>query len=228
MAREMNQAAWRRDRNIKDEFGRLWLVAFEVGPNGQGGSGYPAGLIDRAGWDDPLAMPQEYLAIPKGEFGEPDKNKLSVIPGMRRWLDVQKAAELEWRQRFRKVGQKQYKDAFDPKLHETDEVLMDITGPKPWPGSEAITRALKGEKGLLGLEPMNTEQRKLLGKETLEDMGFASAPTFAETNPALPAANPAPRLSYPEFVKSMKTQGITDPKEVAGHWHVYKDEAVED
>jgi|SRR3990167_810641 len=225
MAREMNQADWRRDRNVRDEFGRLWLVAFEVGPGGQGGSNMPTGQICPAGWEDPLGTPQEYLAIPKGEFGEPDRNRLIVVPGLKRWLDAKRAQELEWRQRFTKVGQRTYKDAFNPKTHADDEVLLDLAGPRPTPPSAAIYAALQGDKGYLGLVALTKEQRKVLGKETMEDLGYATEATLAEPNPALPpTAEVKKPMPYFSFVAEMKKAGVNESKDIKAHWDVYRAE----
>lgn len=229
---EMNQAHWRRDRNIRDNFGRLWLVIFDSKPDG-GGSNMPTGQILAAGWSDPLATPQQYIQIPLGEFGEPDRNKIVVRYDL--WITKQREAELEWKKALYQKGQQHYKSAFNPHTAEEDDFLMSVqgVGPRPWPVSEAIVRALKGDKAMLGLAPLTKADRKLLGKETVEDLGLAAEPAYAEPNPRLPDTPgafesdekddvEAVRLTYPEFVKQMKMQGITEPKEVAGHWHVFK------
>ena len=225
MARELNQADWRRDRNIRDNYGRLWLVSFETGPEGQGGSQMPTGQILPAGWADPLGTPQVYFRIPMGEFGEPDRNKLQC--DLRPWFLTQRDAEREWRTRMNQIGQRQYKSSYNPKTAEEDELLMSLAGPKPWPPSSAIQRAMKGDKGLLGLAPLSPADRVLLGKETAEDLGFAEEPVFAESNPALP---PTPKtkkpMTYWKFVKHMKAEGVTDVAEIREHWQVYKAEVT--
>src|SRR3990167_4659401 len=220
---EMNQQLWRRDRNVKDEFGRLWLVSFETTPTG-GGSNMPTGQITPAGWADPLGMPQEYLAIPKGEFGEWDRNRITVIPGMVRWLEQQRAAELVWRQELRKEGVKRYKEAFDPVKANEDEVLLDVVGPRPWPLATVIAAALKGDKGYLGIEPLSREQRNVLGKETLEDLGFAPQPTVIEQTPVPTTRTVGKLMPYLSFVAEMRKANVTDPKEIKAHWEVYKSE----
>ena len=236
MARELNQADWRRDRNIKDQYGRIWLVSFETGPGGQGGSQMPTGPMMPAGWSDPLGAsanaPPGSLRIPMGEFGEPDRNKL--LCDFTTWFAVQRAAEREWRARMNQIGQRQYKSAYDPKTAEADDLLMDLAGPKPWPPSQAIQRAMQGDKAMLGLAPLSKEDRKLLGVETAQDLGYAEEPAAAEDNPALPPAHPRTveqrtvstikALTYWAFVKKMKANGVSDPAEIKAHYRVYKEE----
>jgi len=228
MAQILDQAGWRQDRNVKDQFGRLWLVAFETGPNRQGGSGMPTGQIVAAGWSDPLGTPQQYIRVPKGEFGEYDKNRLVV--DLVRWMRDQKEHEREWRQRFRQAGVKQYKSAFDPKEHAKDELLLDIVGPKPWPASDAIDRAAKGDRQYLGIEPLDRQHREVLGVETLEDLGYAPTAAYAEPNPALPPVSAAPpietraeRLTWPQFTKKLKADGVPRAEHSA-LWEAYKAE----
>lgn len=225
-AHEMNQADWRRDRNIRDQWGRLWLVAFETGPGGVGGSQMPTGQISEAGWSDPLKTPQEYLTIPKGEFGEPDRNKLAIIYGP--WLKKIQDAERDWKKRLIEIGRKMYKTAFNLKTAEEDEVLMSEAGPKPWPPSQAIVRASKGDKAMLGLATLAKADRELLGLETLEDLGYDAAPSMAEPNPQLP---PIPVSEKPmrffTFVAELKKRGITDAKEVKGLWKAYREAEAE-
>jgi len=186
----------------------------------------PTGQFHTCGWTDPLATPQIYFRIPMGEFGEPDRNKLfcDLAP----WLAVQRAAEREWKVRMNQIGQRQYKSAYDPKTAKDDDLLMSLAGPEPWPPTAAIARALKGDKAMLGLTPLSKEDRKLLGRETEEDLGFAAAPTLAEENPALPPVQKTRvkrAVTYPKFVKKMKAEGITDPAEIKAHWDIYKAEA---
>ncbi len=220
----LNQSDWRIDANVEDQYGRLWLLSFETGPNQEGGSQMPTGQILAAGWSDPLATPQIYFRIPKGKFGSPDRNKLFL--DLAPWLAVQKAAERDWKMNLNTVGMRHYKSAYNPRTAEQDEFLMSVqgVGPKPWPPSQAIARAMKGDKAMLGLAPLSADDRKLLGKETEEDLFGSSEPTVEEEISVLPSAKKP--LTYPQFVQAMKKEGITDPKEVAGHWAVYKTEAV--
>src|SRR5258708_593464 len=104
---------------------------------------------------------------------------------------------------------------------------MDLAGPKPWPPAQAIQRAMQGDKAMLGLVPLSKADRKLLGKETEEDLGLASEPTLAEVNPALPpVASAERRLTYWKFVAKMKAEGISEPEEIKAHWGIYKAETV--
>jgi hypothetical protein len=224
----LNQQDWRIDANIEDQYGRLWLISFETGPNQEGGSQMPTGQILAAGWSDPLATPQIYFRIPRGKFGSPDRNSLLIDYAP--WLAVQRQAERDWKMNLNTVGMRHYKSAYNPRTAEQDEFLMSVqgVGPKPWPPSSAIARAMRGDKAMLGLSPLSKEDRKLLGKETDEDLGFASEPTMEEESPMLPPV-PKARAKQPmtfwKFAAKMKKEGITQPEEIKGLWAVYKAEA---
>jgi hypothetical protein len=218
MPHEMNQKDWRDDINVRDQYGRLWLVALEKHPDG-GGSHMPTGQITPAGWQDPLHTPQEYISVPKGEFGQYDRNKLIV--DLKRWVTYQQRKVQEWRSEAIRKGRRLYKNAFTPSMIEDDEVLREEVGPAPWPAVAAIQRAARGDRELLGLRPLGPEGRKLLGLEQLEDLGYAEAPAYAETNPKLPSTREAP-MPYFTFKKLMKEQGITEPAALKAKWQAYR------
>ena len=226
-SREMNQQNWRHPANLPDELGRIWLVNLDKTPEG-GGSWGIVGMPMPVGWTDPLNMPTSYITQPIGVVGKPDVNRVEVLPGMRRWLVAQKRHEADWKQRAFQVAQRLYGSAAHKMIEQEEEALMIEIGPKPFPTSKVIQAALDGHKGFLGLAPLTKADRGLLGVQNLEDMGFADAPAYAETNPKLPNTSTAPALEgkpmhYMTFVKQMKENGVTDPKEVKEHYKIYRE-----
>lgn len=223
----MNQQLWRHPANIPDEFGRIWLVNLDKKPDGSGSWGI-TGIPMPVGWTDPLAMPGNYLDQPKGITGKADVNRLIVKPGLQKWLTTQRRYETEWNQRAFMVAQKLFGTAAHEMIQKQDDMLMREVGPKPFPSSQVIQAAINGHKGFLGLAPLTKEDRELLGTPSMEDMGFASEPAFAESNPSLPPVSQAPvadkPMPYFSFVKQMKEAGVTEKDEIKAHWEVYKAE----
>ena len=155
-----SQADRRRDLNPEDQFGRLYLVAFDKETM------EPTGAIDTAGWSDPLKTPQKYIHVARGKFKTPDMSRMVI--DFTGWIKDQSNAFQEWRQQLWGWGSKRYADKFTWETAEEDPTLIALAGPKPWPSHEALKIAAKGPinedaKALLGLGPMTAAVREMLG-----------------------------------------------------------------
>jgi len=230
MAKARTQKDYRRDFNAPDQYGRLWLATIEIA------TGDPTGMIEPAGWIDPLHTPQKYLTIRNAmafaHSGAP------VHVDLDRWARDQQVHDEEWKRSFFAIGQKVYQNRFDAKdelrkigTPDEDEYLMSLAGPRPWPSVEVLLKARAGHRKLLGLDPLDRETRKLLGQETLDDLeaGLVASAAGTLSPGAVPdtgqdtASTAPPSESYQEFVsRVMKAGEAKTMKEAAALWNAAK------
>lgn len=241
MAKAKTQADQRRDIVATDQHGRPWLMAIELATGGT------TGQIDAAGWSDPLRTPQKYLHVPKNTYGTQQWGTIAV--DWTAWMrDIAEYAEA-WQLRLWEVGREMNKVNFNPKEAETDPYLLKLTGPRPWPSVEALKMAEAGHRELLGLDPLTTVGRKVLGIQTVADLEaefgteilsqqkvaelraeFAAAAPgtnrVATANGDTPTATPAPSKhvgGYQRFVKEAIGSGqARNVKEAAALWRERK------
>jgi hypothetical protein len=209
----------------EDQFGRPWSYQIEIA------TGDPTGLINAAGWHDPLRTPQKYLK-PKNAFGMQAGSFMVDFPT---WITDHVRAMGDWQQQLMRVAQLKYPGGISPEDAEQNPWLAILTGPKPWPSVEALKAAMQGDTALLGWDrarkcPAQTVQRhdgrmvpadrgarKLLGVETVEDtLAAASGETSRErvgteapgedTAPDTPPSHEPPK-TWPEFVKWARQTG---------------------
>jgi len=211
MAEIVTQQNMRMDRNARDQFGRLWLMSVEKKTN------QPCGGIDSAGWSDPLKTPQKYLKVPKNEFGQFDSTRLDVRD--KEWIIEQERAEREWRRSLLEIAQQKSPGGFTVETVEQNEWFMMLAGPKPWPSSAALKAAfIDLRPGLLGLEPLDADDRALLGLETLEDIEA----TVRKAAPPPEPTMPEPGLTWPEFYAFHAKHNKLTLKDCQPLWKQYK------
>lgn len=199
------QADERRSYNIADQFGRSWLIEIELK------TGEPTGVIQPAGWTDPLRTPQKYLRLkaPTQLGGG------GLYVDVDRWVEDHRQALTEWRKSLWIVGQQKYQNKFDPRVAEEDEFLLTMTGPKPWPSVEVL-QALPTDTGYQGKTPLTPTHRKALGVPTLEDLSADLSATMPQAQPLEPGAT-----TYKAFLAEALKQGKT-MAEAAELWHLHK------
>lgn len=212
----LSQADKRRDMNLRDQFGRLWLAAIEKE------SFEPTGHLQPAGWSDPLRTPSQYLRIPRDEYQNPQIGRVEV--DFKRWQKDQTDAMKEWKIRFYNIGREQKKHAFDPAKDEQDEYLLHLVGPKPWPApaivAEAAANKTKRATQFLGLADLDRDTRMLLGYVELEDLeaianGKLLSEDEAEAELKGRGQDGRPKFntgSYKEFTAACLKRGITMKK----------------
>lgn len=132
---ERTQPTRRRNYNVKDQWGRKWLVSIEKE------TGHPTGAIESC-FTDPLATPQQYL-----EIDEEMPRQLNIRYD--RWIADQNAAMHEWEARRDDIGRALYGERYNPAKKITRE-LERIVGKQPRPVGD-IERAAAGDKVLLDL-----------------------------------------------------------------------------
>lgn len=170
----LSQADKRRDMNLTDQFGRLWLAAIDRDTFDPVGHVTPA--WSHTGVSDPLQTPQQYLKVLRDPYGNPQLGRIEV--DLDRWIRDQEGATKEWKTRLWNIGRDMQKNAFNPKTCETDDYLLHLTGPKPWPSPAILRQAKAGDRVLLGLAPMDKATRALLGILELEDFEIVDEPTM--------------------------------------------------
>lgn len=132
-----SQADQRRDMVATDEWGRPWLLAVETKTGDPTGHIFPCrGEPQWAGVTDAEIPPQQYLSVPKDQWGQPAWGRLTT--DYARWRDDVDRATTAWRDNLWRLGQKVYQAKFDPKTAEEDEYLMTLAGPKPSPTVKQI------------------------------------------------------------------------------------------
>jgi len=134
---DRTQPTRRRNYNVKDQWGRKWLVSIEKE------TGHPTGAIE-ACFTDPLATPQQYL-----EIDEEMPRQLTIRYD--RWIADQNAAMRDWEARRDDIGRALYGERYNPAKKITRE-LERIVGKQPRSVGD-IERAAAGDKTLLGLVP---------------------------------------------------------------------------
>ncbi len=223
-----SQADKRRSVNPTDQFGRLWGGSIEIE------SGDFTGLLDGAGWEDPLRTPQRFVKMRVSEHGHPDLSRVEVR--LDEWIRFQAQRMTDWTHTFFTTGKSLYANRFDPKEHRNDEYLLKETGPQPWPSVECI-EVLFDENhpayyALLGEVPLNDAAIVMLGRDPNEmraakEAGMTIAKKAAElaTRMSLSplqflALEPTP--TWKEFFAYGGTNGL-DVKELAQKWKAFKE-----
>lgn len=148
-----SQQEQRRDMVATDDLGRPWLMAIELK------TGDPTGQIlpcrNEPQWKGVTAEqipPQQYLSVPKDQWGQSAWGKLEI--DWKRWrTDVDRALKA-WQANLWRLGQKVYQSKFDPKTAEQDEYLMTLAGPKPVPALTDMDKwaALRSRKAAQAVE----------------------------------------------------------------------------
>jgi hypothetical protein len=205
-----SQADKRRDMNLVDQFGRKWLAAIDRETFD------PTGHVTPAGWSDPLSTPSQYVGVPRDEHQNPQMGQAFV--DFPRWIADQVQATKDWKVRLWNIGRDLQKNAFNAKTAETDEYLLHLTGPKPWPASEVLEQAAAGDKRLLGLKDLDKATRLLLGRIELEDLESVEEPE-GEPEPSESGPPPLNIGSNKEFVASALRRGFT----MKQAQHMYKE-----
>ena len=223
-----SQADKRRSVVARDQFGRPWGGSIEIE------SGDFTGLVDAAGWEDPLRTPQRFVKMKVTEYGHPDLGRVEVH--LDEWIRFQAQRLTDWTHTFFKVGKELYANRFDPKAHKDDAYLLKETGDKPWPSAECI-EVLKNVNhpahlALLGKVPLNDAAIVMLGRDPDEmraakDAGMTIAKREAElaTRMSLTplqflALEPAP--TYKEFVQYGLINEIS-MEELSPKWKAFKE-----
>lgn len=209
MANSRTQADFRRDINPRDQFGRKWQMAIEIS------TGDPTGGIFPAGWTDPLRTPMKFIRVPRNEDNQAEVGKVRV--DFDAWITEQEHEEKGWYDRLYEIALAKNVDIpADPTTLETHRILLGLTGPRPWPSSEAIRLAKDGDRRLLGFEPLTKADRVLLRQQTLDDMRGGS--THA-------AKTDLPPDTYQEFVGWAMRNGSVpagDLKAAAALWQEHR------
>lgn len=136
-----SQAQQRRDMVAMDDLGRPWLLAIELKTGDPTGHIFPCrGEPQWQGYTDEEVPPQQYLTVPKDQWGQPAWGRLEV--DLPRWREDVRRATDAWRRHYHELGQKAYKNAYNPETHKDDEYLHDLCGPKPSPSLEAIDKMI--------------------------------------------------------------------------------------
>ena len=223
-----SQADKRRSVRAKDQFGRVWGGSIEIE------SGDFTGLVDAAGWEDPLRTPQRFVKMLVTEYGHPDLGRVEVH--LDEWIRFQSQSMTDWTHTFFKVGKELYANRFDPKAHSDDEYLLKETGAKPWPSVECIevlqTPNHPAHQALLGNAPLNDAAIVMLGRDPDElraakDAGMTMAKKAAEnaarmslTTLQFLAIEPTP--TWKEFAAYGAVNHI-EMKELGVKWKAFKE-----
>lgn len=131
------QAEYRRDQIAKDNFGRPWLLTFELRTGDPTGQILPA--KGEPEWQDSLSQvvpPMQYLRVPRDEYGQPVWGRIEI--DLARWKHDIEVAEQEWKRQLWRIGQQAYKNKFDPQAAFEDEYLLTLVGPRPSPTVDEI------------------------------------------------------------------------------------------
>jgi|SRR6267378_400356 len=159
---DRTQPTRRRNYNVKDQWGRLWLVSIEKE------TGHPTGAIE-ACFTDPLATPQQYL-----EIDEEMPRLLNIRYD--RWIADQNAAVRDWEARRDDIGRALYGERYNP-LKKVTRELERIVGKEPRAVGD-IERAAAGDRPMLGLEPLPAKvapaSTSKPGKKTVSPKQLAS------------------------------------------------------
>jgi hypothetical protein len=133
--------------NLKDKFGRKWLVSIE---HTRRGPALVGAII--ACFDDPLRTPQKYMTNPREA---PYTLTIDYVT----WAADQAAACAEWDAKKDEAGRDIYEERFDPDKPVADlpghgRELLRFMGTRPTDPS-VIERAAAGDKDLLfGPQPV--------------------------------------------------------------------------
>ena len=226
MAKPKTQFDQRRSLVAKDQYGRPWTVNIELA------TGDPCGIIIAAGWDDPLEQTYLHLRIPRDAYGTQQWGSIEVQ--WEPWITDTVGYEQAYRTRFIEVGRDMNKGTFDPEKWAKNPYLIDLVGPKPWPSSEVLRMAKAGHQELLNLVPMTKVGRKLLGRETLDELEEAA---FVASTPEIPPtasavvgsasvpkpAKPRKASKYNAFVSAALSSGdAKNISEAAALWREQK------
>ncbi len=140
-----DQAKYRRDTKLKDQFGRLWHCVIDRK------SGQPTGCPSPIGWNDPLKTPNSYVTVPRWEDGSARTDELLV--DFEGWIADVELNNTHWDMAITVMGEKKFplassedRDGWTENPHLTKEA-----GPKPFPSVETLMRARDGDRELLGM-----------------------------------------------------------------------------
>jgi hypothetical protein len=153
MAESRTQPDYRRNMVNTDRFGRKWLVTIELK------TGDPTGLITPTNWTDPLGTPQKYLQVPRDE---PRTLRIQFT----RWIEDLKRDHRDWTQQLHRIGQMLYDTQYDESKPPTRRML-ELIGPKPL-DIRLLERAARGDRALLGFEPLKLKDARALGRDPAE------------------------------------------------------------
>ena len=174
------QADKRRAIVAEDQFGRPWSYSMEI-ENGE-----PTGLVRPCGWTDPMRTPTKYLSVPRNKYGQPSMDRMDL--DLQRWIKDQARALRDWTHQYWEIGDLKYGQKFDPQTMSEDPYLLRLTGAKPYPSAMCIEVLNKESHvayaALLGLGPMNSAARELLG---VDPMAYNAAEAAAATMASMEA-----------------------------------------
>lgn len=140
-----SQAEQRRDMVVTDDLGRPWLLAIELKTGDPTGHIFPCrGEPQWKGVTTEEIPPQQYLHVPKDQWGQPAWGRLAI--DWDRWREETQRATEAHKQQLWRIGQKVYQTKFDPTTAREDEYLMTLVGPEPKPSLEAIDRMIAQAK----------------------------------------------------------------------------------
>jgi hypothetical protein len=128
-----------------DDLGRPWLMAIELKTGDPTGHILPCrGEPQWRGVTDDQIPPQQYLGVPKDQWGQPAWGRLEI--DWDHWRDDVDRALKAWQANLWRLGQKVYQSKFDPKTAEEDDYLMTLAGAKPVPALADLDKWAKARK----------------------------------------------------------------------------------
>jgi hypothetical protein len=134
-----------RSMNLKDQFGRLWLVDIDIKTGGRTGLPHPAG------WEDPIQTPPLYIQLAR--------DGQSVVVLYEKWARDLTQAHAEWQQKYQELGYARYGDQFD-ETKPPSPMMARAIGPRPL-DPEIPQQAALGNIKMLGVAPEITKAQKL-------------------------------------------------------------------
>ena len=210
MANTKGQADYRRDINPRDQFGRKWLTVIEKA------TGDPCSEVVPVRWTDPLRTPMYFVRMLKNEDGQTDTTRVTVDFGS--WIAQNEAAEGDWYKQLHQNALHMYK-AIEPGTDLTrDKMLVDLTGPKPFPSVAVLQAAEGGDRQYLGFEELDGAHRIALRMQTLQDMRSR----VAEPPESVLADDAPPPDTYQAFVSWNFKKGLRDLKAIGALWQEHR------
>ena len=217
-----SQADQRRNMNAVDQFGRKWNLQIEIS------TGDPTGQIAPIGFDDPLRTPMNLLRVPR-EDGQPAYGKLVV--DFPRWIKEQEQNESMWRRHLLSVGKLYFKAAFNPATAIRDPVVLEATGPMPWPSVRVLKMAQTGDRRFLGQLPLDDAARALLDRPNVDDLlaktiDAAVLPDVVDepeeyVGPVTMKGKPSTNAAWVAFLREKQAEGMKYP-DITTAWREQK------
>ena len=197
-----DQATYRRQQTVADQFGRKWTFPVE------NKTGHACGPVVPIGWSDPLATPQKYIDT-TSTLGHA-KIKFE------QWIKDLTDGEKEWEHRLFEIGRELYKKVTPDEVKKfyTDPYLLGLAGPRPGAHLHKLVKTdVDGEPLETPVDllrrAMNGEVTLLLNNEAIEaGVMIAGEPT---------------EISWPEFLAEARKQGKT-PEQASAAWQLLKAE----